>query len=131
MGKPRHGIPAALSPQPMEARRVSVRMPKDLALAQLLTGTGAPHEKLLNALGAAAHPAAGTSGAVTLPAGKVTADLAELLRRARAGDHPAADALAAVAAQLGVVEEPGPGPAAVPAPKSAASAPTLSGSRAK
>jgi hypothetical protein len=131
MGKPKHGIPAALSPRVPEAQRVTVRMPKDLALAQLLHGTGGRHEKLLNSLAAAAHPAAGINGTVTIPAGKVNADLVELLRRARAEEHPAADALAAVAAQFGVVEEPGPAAAAGPAPKPAAAAPTLSGGSAK
>ena len=125
------GIPAEGGFGLPQERQVQVNLPKDAELARLMTGSGGKFERLVNGLATAAHPDH-WQRTVILPAGyagHVAEDLAALLARARAAADPAADALAAVAAQFGVVEEPGP--AAVPAPKSAAAAPSLSGGSAK
>ena len=95
-------------------RPVSIQLPKDRELAGLLRGTGLPHEGLINGLSIAADPDSGGSNVVTLTvtphsqgarghADAVAADLAELLDRTPAGT-PGRDALAGVAAQLGIRE---------------------------
>jgi len=94
---------------------VHLTLPKDAELAALLTGTGLPHEGLINGLAIAADPGSGGSNVVTLPlqphargrvghADAVAADLAELLTRTPPGT-PGRDALVSVAAQLGVHED--------------------------
>jgi hypothetical protein len=108
---------------------VSVHCPPDAALSRLLRGSmtgGFQLDRLIGALANAASPPDQAQRVVQLHAGReaphVAHHLGRLLARARAESHPAAAALAGVAAQLGV-REPAPGTA--PAPRAPAS-PTLS-----
>lgn len=82
---------------------VKVDMPPSAALSGLLHGTGTANEKQVHRLAAAADPAHAGDRHVFLPAGQVAPvieDLTGLLEQAQAGNHPGADALAAVLEQL-------------------------------
>jgi hypothetical protein len=103
---------------------VSLALPKDKQLAELLRGSGLPSERMLNAMANVADPADRGSGVVTLPArptaagktayaGQIAEDIGVLLAKARRENHPAADALAEVGRQLGVAD---PGPVQAPEP---------------
>lgn len=117
------GIPAAQSPRVPEDASVAVHLPRDKELSRLLAGTGGRFEKFLNQMAGAASPDHAhrvVTFSQSIEPG-VAEDLAALLAKARAAGDPAADALAGVAAQLGV-SEPEPAvqePPAVSGPRPA------------
>jgi hypothetical protein len=99
---------------------VGVFVPKDDALAELLTGSGGVFERTINALANGARTKGGTSSGHVFAGGDVAGvvdDLTALLARARSEGHVAAEGVADVLRQLGVdVAEPEPPAEPEPAP---------------
>jgi hypothetical protein len=93
---------------PYQATWPTVQMPADGGVQRLLTGCGTLHEGLFNEFATHADPKWGAQRAVRYPGelrGALAEEIAVVLRRAREAEDPAADALAGVAAQLGVAAQ--------------------------